>query len=95
MEPKIKSLAQAITHTHTQHLVQSHVKALEFNEDTKHLVIVVDNAAPMHELESEEGDKHLNSGLVKIYGDDMTYEVRLASGEEHERENLIPHNINQ
>ena len=88
-------LAEAITHGHTKNLIQSHVRELVFNEETRHLTIYVDNAAPKHELESEEGDRHLNSGLVKIYGDDITYEIKLHGEHRHEREKLVPHDIKQ
>ena len=95
MEHKIKTLVEAITNGHTKDLIQAHVKELTFNEEAKHLIIYVDNAAPIHELESEEGDHHLNSGLKKVYGEDITYEVKLHGEGIHEREKLIPHNINQ
>lgn len=95
MEHQIKTLVEAITHGHTRNLIQTHVKELAFNEDAKHLIIYVDNVDPIHELESEEGDHHLNSGLKKVYGEDITYEVKLHGEGIHEREKLIPHNINQ
>ena len=96
MEHKIKTLAEAITNTHTKNLVQSHVRELEFNEDTKHLTIHVANAGPLHELEWEEMDHHLKSALEKVYGEDITYELKLfKEGGIHEREKLIPHDISQ
>ncbi len=95
MEHQIKQLAEAITNGHTKEIVQAHVKELDFNEEAKHLIIYVDNAAPKHELESKEGDHHLNSGLVKVYGDDITYEVKMHGEGSHEREKAVPHNINQ
>ncbi len=93
MNHDIKTLAEAITHTHTQGLVQSHVKALNFDEGAKHLVVVVDNAGPLHELESKDGDHHLNAGLEKVYGEDITYELKLHSAGQHEREKAVPHVI--
>lgn len=96
MEHQIKKLAEAITSTHTQNLVQGHVKELEFNEETQHLTIHVDNAGPLHELEEEETDHHLRKGLEKVYGKDITYELKqFKGGGMHEREKLIPHDINQ
>lgn len=95
MEPEIKKLAEAITNGQIQNIVYSHVKQLAFNEETRHLTIYVDNADPKHELESQEGDHHLNGGLVKVYGDDITYEVKLHGEHRHEREKQIPHDINQ
>lgn len=95
MKPEIKALAEAITSGHTKSLIQTHVKELEFNEDARHLIIYVDNAGPMHELESDEGDHHLNSGLSKVYGDDITYEVKMHGEASHEREKGVPRNINQ
>ncbi len=92
MEHKIKELAEAITNTHTSDLVQGHVKELKF--ENNHLTIYVDNAGPLHELESEEGDHHLQNGMEKVYGD-ITYELKLAGGGMHERENEVPHNINE
>jgi len=94
MEHEIKAFAEAITNAHTKSLVTSHVKELSFNEEQNHLVIVVDNAGPLHELSSEDGDHHLQNAMEKIYGD-ITYELKLAGGGEHEREKAVPHNINQ
>jgi len=93
MDSKIKALAEAITHTHTKKLVQTHLKDLAFDETAQHLVMHVDNAGPLHELESKEGDHHLNAGLEKIYGDQITYELKLHKGTTHEREKAIPHSI--
>lgn len=95
MEHQIKALAEAITNGHIKNIVQTNVKELRFNEETRHLTIYVDNAGPLHELESEEGDHHLNSGLVKVYGDDITYELKLHGEHAHEREKQVPHDINQ
>ena len=92
MEHKIKELADAITSAHTSSLIRSHVKDLKFEND--HLTIFVDNAGPLHELESNECDHHLQSGMEKIYGD-ITYELKLTGGGVHEREKEVPHNINQ
>jgi len=94
MEHEIKTFAEAITNARTKSIVESHVTELSFDEEANHLVIVVDNAGPLHELESEEGDHHLQNAMEKIYGD-ITYEVKLVGGREHERENAVPHNINQ
>ena len=93
MEHKIKALAEAITNTHTSNLVQSHVKELHF--ENNHLTIYVDNAGPLHELEGDECDHHLQSGMEKIYGD-ITYELKIwTGGGMHEREKEVPHDINQ
>ena len=94
MEHQIKALAEATTNGHTKGLIEAHVNRLEFNEQEKHLVIIADNAGAVHELSNKEGDHHLQNAMEKVYGD-ITYEVKLASGEQHERENMIPHNINQ
>jgi len=93
MDSKIKALAEAITHTKTKNVVQSHVKSLEFSEDTRHLVITLDNAGPLHELEEGEGDKHLNAGLVKVYGEDITYVLKLPGGSTHEREKAVSRRV--
>jgi hypothetical protein len=93
MEHKIKALADAITHVHTRSLIQTHVRDMVFNEETRHLVIYVDNAAPMHELQTDEGDHHLNSGLSEIYGDDITYEVKIHHDAKNERNKNVPHTL--
>ena len=94
MEHKIKLLAESITHTHTSNLIQSHARELVFED--QHLIIYVDNAGPLHELAEDETDHHLQKGLEKVYGEDITYEVRLYTGSKsHEREKEVPHNINQ
>ena len=93
MEASIKKLAEAITHTHTRNLIQSHVKSLMLNTESKHLVILIDNAGPLHELEKKEADQHLKSGLEKVYGEDITYELKLPASTPHERDKAIGHRI--
>jgi len=93
MEHKIKALAEAITSGHTKSLVRAHVKELVFNEETRHLVIYIDNAGPLHELSTEEGDHHLNSGLKVIYGDDITYELKMHGGTPNEKEKMVGHDV--
>jgi hypothetical protein len=87
MEQVIKTLVEAITHTHTKNLIESHVTKLAFDEDSQHLIIYVDNAAPLHELDSDELDVHLNKGLVAVYGNTITYDLKLnhAGGSDRER----------
>lgn len=75
MEHKIKTLAEAITNTHTKHLVQDHINKLHFADN--HLIIFVDNAGPLHEFEEKETDHHLKAALEKIYGEDITYEFKI------------------
>ena len=94
MEYKIKILAEAITHKNTHNLIQSHVKELNFNNN--HLVIYVDNAGPLHELEQQNADEHLCKGLEDVYGEDITYELKLYKGNgSHEREKQIPRAVRQ
>ena len=94
MEHQIKELTEAITNTHAKHLVESHVKELKF--ENEHLTIYVDNAHPLHELENSEMDHHLQNGMEKVYGKDITYELKLLKdGGMHEREKEIPHDIHQ
>ena len=80
MEPQIKAVAEAITHKKTRSLVESHVKELAFNEGTRHLVVFMDNAGPLHELSDKENDHHLQKALEDVYGDDITYELKVHKG---------------
>ena len=90
MQHQIKAIAEAITHHKTSHLVVSHVKELMFQD--KHLTIFVDNAGPLHELCSKEMDEHLRKGLEKVYGDDITYELKLTRHAPQDgRQKKIPH----
>ncbi len=94
MEHEIKMLMEAITNTTLKKLIQSHVKELALDEETKHLVIYVDNAAPLHEMNSKEMDEHLRKSLEKIYDPDITYELKpYKEHQMHEREKTIPHEI--
>lgn len=94
MNHEIKALAEAITNGHTKSLVQSHVKELRL--ENEHLTIFVDNAGPLNEFLTEDIDHHLKSGLEKVYDPEITYELKLYSGEiPHEREKQVPHNIHQ
>ena len=94
MEHEIKMLMEAVTNEKLKKLIQSHVKELALDEETKHLVIYVDNAAPFHEMDSKEMDEHLRKGLEKVYDPDITYELRhYKERQMHEREKTIPHEI--
>lgn len=87
MEHKIKTLAEATTNTHLKKLIQTHVKELMLKE--AHLVIYVDNAGPLHEMEGKEMDEHLKKALEKLYSADLTYELKLhKSNGIHEREKV-------
>lgn len=95
MNHDIKTLAEAITNTKISNLVKTHVNGLNFDEENRHLKIFVDNAGPLHELEDKDGDHHLNNGLVKVYGDDITYELKMGGGDMSDREKGIGHNIHK
>jgi len=82
MEHKIKTLAEAITHEKLKKLVISHVRELTL--ENNHLVIFVDNAAPLHEMEEKSMDDYLKAALEKVYDPTTTYELRLHHIE-HER----------
>lgn len=93
MEHQIKKLAEAITHNHTKKLIQTHVKALVFNEETRHLSIFVDNAHPLHELAEKKEDLHLKAGLEKVYGDDITYDIRMHGETPSDKEKQVGREI--
>lgn len=94
MEHKIKELAEAITHTHTKKLVESHVVGLNF--ENEHLTVFVDNAAPLHEFEKTEAEDHVRKAMEQIYGEDITYEFKLEKSHGiHEKEKQIQHDINK
>jgi len=76
MEHQIKTLIEAITHEPLKRLVTSHVKELML--ENNHLVIFVDNAAPLHELNLKSMDEHMKKALEKIYDHSITYEYRTA-----------------
>ena len=76
MEHQIKALAEAVESPKLQKLIQSHVKELLF--ENNHLVIFVDNAAFLHEMNEKRMDESLRKGLEKLYDPSITYEVRLA-----------------
>lgn len=75
MEHQIKKLAEAITNAKLKKLVQAHVKELLL--ENNHLVIFVENSAPLHEMSDKAMDEHLKKGLEKIYDSKITYELRL------------------
>jgi hypothetical protein len=92
MEHQIKALANAIISARVKHLIQTHVKELHF--ENNHLIIYFNNAAPLHELAEGEYDRHLKDGLEKVYGKDITYELRLWKPvKKHERVHKIPHTL--
>ena len=75
MEHQIKALAEAITHDKLKKLVQSHVKELLLEKG--HLIIFVENTAPLHELNHLSMEEHMKKALEKVYGSKITYEFRL------------------
>jgi len=75
MEHQIKLLAEAMASDRAKHLIKAHVRELLF--ENNHLIIFVDNTAPLHEFENKKMDEHLKKGMEKIYGEDITYEYRL------------------
>lgn len=92
MEHNIKTLFQATDHAPLKKLIESHVKALILKEN--HLIVYVDNQAPLHELEEKSMDEHLRKALEKMYDPNITYELKLHNaGGTHEREKAVPHVI--
>ncbi len=75
MEHQIKALAEAITHEKLKKLVIGHVKELLL--ENGHLVIFVENAAPLHELSQKSTEEHLKKALEKVFDPKITYEFRL------------------
>lgn len=75
MEHQIKALAEAITHEKLKKLVKSHVKELLL--ENNHLVIFVDNTAPLNEMSLKSMDEHLKTALEKVFDPKITYELRL------------------
>ena len=75
MEHQIKALAEAITHEKLKKLVQSHVKELLL--ENNHLIIFVENAAPLHEMSQPSMDEYLKKALEKVFDPKITYEFRL------------------
>ena len=78
MEHQIKALAEAITHEKLKKLVKSHVKELLLEGD--HLIIFVENTAPLHELNHSSMEEHMKKALEKVYGSKITYEFRVLRG---------------
>lgn len=93
MNANIKILVEAIENHHVKSLIETHVKELMFDESSKHLIIHMDNVAPLHELEGKEEDKHLNKGLAAVYGDDITYELRTHGHTPHERDKVVSRRV--
>lgn len=91
MEHQIKQLVEATENKHLKSIFQASIKALEF--ENNHLTIYVNNAAPLHELESEDLADALKNALKTVYGEAITYEAKLYQASEHERENMVPHVI--
>jgi hypothetical protein len=95
MNRDLKLLAEAIGHTHTKKLVQGHIKGLAMNSKSGHLTIYLDNAGPLHELTSKDGDNYLRKGLEKVYDTSITYELKLLKPKGSSRERGIAHGIHK
>jgi len=88
MEHQIKLLAEAMASEHAKHLIKAHVRELHF--ENNHLIVYVDNTAPLHEFEDPKMNAHLKKGMEKIYGDNITYEYKLHKADKpHEREKEV------
>lgn len=92
MKHDIKKFVEVITHGHTQDLFRGHVKGIDHTND--HVVIYVDNAGPMRELEDERSDEQVKKAVDYICGEECTYEFKLyKSNVIHEREKKISRRI--
>jgi hypothetical protein len=94
MEHQIKKFAEVMTNSKAQHLIKTHVRSLLF--ENNHLIIFVDNTAPLHEFNNPEMDVHLNKGIGEIYGEDITYEFKLNKPENNDKKEELgqQHNFN-
>lgn len=88
MEHKLKLLAEAAEGHNLKSLITSHVKELAL--ENGHLIVYVDNAAPLHELSEKGMDEQLRKALEKIFDPSITYELRL-----HKNTQVIDHNLNR
>jgi hypothetical protein len=94
MHHDIKLLVEATEHEKLKKLLESHVKELTYEKESKHLVIYVDNATPLHELDDKEMNEPLRKCLEKVYDVDSTYEIRIFKDHQlSDRENAVPHNV--
>ena len=85
MKHDIKKFVEVITHGYTQDLFRGHVKEIDHAND--HVVIYVDNAGPMRELEDKRSDEQVKKAVDNICGKECTYELKLyKSNMIHERE---------
>jgi hypothetical protein len=75
MEHLIKTLSENIGNAQLKKLVASHVKELLL--ENGHLVIFVDNAAPLREMSEKSMDEHMKKALEKVYDPKTTYEFKL------------------
>lgn len=88
MKHEIKQFIQTITHKRTRTLLQSHVVEIQYKN--KHVVISIDNAGPLRELGDKKHDEQIKKSIDQIYGEDSTYELKLAkSNVIHERANQV------
>jgi len=93
MEHQIKLLAEAMNSDRAKHLIRAHVRELHF--ENNHLIVYVDNTAPLHEFENKKMDEHLKKGMEKIYGENITYEYKLQKADKpHEREKEVGREYN-
>lgn len=85
MKHEIKRFTEVITHGYTQDLFRGHVK--EIDHANNHVVIYVDNAGPMRELEDKRSDTQIKKAVDYVCGENCTYELKLYKGNvQHERE---------
>lgn len=86
MDHVIKAFAQHITRKRTYNIVYENVVEIVYKDG--HVVIFVDNAGPLHELEESQHDAQIKKAIDQIYGEESTYELKLIkSNKTHERAN--------
>ena len=75
MEHKLKLLAESAEGPNLKRLIVSHVKELAL--ENGHLIVYVDNTAPLHEFSDKKMDEQLKKALEKIFDPSITYEIRV------------------
>jgi hypothetical protein len=84
MKQEINNFVRVITRKRTRDIFYNNVTNISRKDD--HVVVYVDNAGPLHELNDAAHDAQIKKAVDQICGEECTYEVKMAKNNViHER----------
>ncbi|MGB9601475.1 MAG: hypothetical protein ACP5MG_09740 [Verrucomicrobiia bacterium] len=94
MEKIFKKLVEKISPRETRELVETHIKKIQLDENTKTVTLFVDKRYAFNLISSHDQIPKITNGVKKAFGEDYKTTLKLDSKPEgSEREKALPHTI--